>query len=164
MSSDVFWKSPPWCHLNAVPQVNCSTRLVHWQQNFCHSRLSVCAEQTAYTHWLIEDVNGRSSSCSTQTNILQPVHGGTLRPERTGSQWSSRITGVMRSNFLALMTRQAAAFWSDCSLSSSRPLSYYSRPLCILLKMWGIATTDCLQMTQNASYSQQLPTDQALAG
>ena len=47
MSSDVFWKSPPWRHLNAVPQVNCSTRLVHWQQNSCRRRLSVCAEQTA---------------------------------------------------------------------------------------------------------------------
>ena len=41
MSSDVFWKSPPWRHLNAMPQVNCSTRLVHWQQNSCHHRLSV---------------------------------------------------------------------------------------------------------------------------
>jgi len=70
MSSDVFWKSPLWRHLNAVPQVNCSTRLVHWQQNSCHHRLSVCAEQTAGTHWLISDVNGRSSTCSTQTDIL----------------------------------------------------------------------------------------------
>ena len=46
MSSDVFWKSPPWRHLNAVPQVNCSTRVVHWQQNFCHHRLSLCAFMT----------------------------------------------------------------------------------------------------------------------
>jgi len=27
MSSAVFWKSPPWRHLIALPQVNCSTRL-----------------------------------------------------------------------------------------------------------------------------------------
>jgi len=72
MSSDVFWKSPPWRHLNAVPQLNCSTRLVHWQQNSCHHRLSVCAEQTAGTRWLTADVNGRSSTCNTQTDILEP--------------------------------------------------------------------------------------------
>ena len=82
MSSDVFWKSPPWRHLNAVPQVNCSTRLVHWQQNSCRHRLSLCAEQTAGTRWLIADVNGRSSTCSTRTDILEPVHGGTWTPER----------------------------------------------------------------------------------
>ena len=27
MSSDVFWKSPPWRHLIAVPQVNCSMHI-----------------------------------------------------------------------------------------------------------------------------------------
>jgi len=63
MSSAVFWKSPPWRHLNAVPQVNCSTRLVHWQQNSCLRRLSVCAEQTAGTRWLIADVLSRFVRC-----------------------------------------------------------------------------------------------------
>jgi len=63
MSSAVFWKSPPWRHLNAVPQVNCSTRLVHWQQNSCRRRLSVCAEQTAGTRWLIADVLSRFVRC-----------------------------------------------------------------------------------------------------
>ena len=57
MSSDVFWKSPPWRHLNTVPQVNCSTRLVHWQQNSCHHRLSVCAEQTATDSWSISSTD-----------------------------------------------------------------------------------------------------------
>jgi len=57
MSSPVFWKSPPWRHLIAVPQVNCSARLVHWQQNSCRRRLSVCAEQTAGRCWLIADVH-----------------------------------------------------------------------------------------------------------
>ena len=104
MSSDVFWKSPPWRHLNAVSQVNCSTRLVHWQQNSCHRRLSVCAEQTAGTRWLIADVNGRSSTCSTQTySGASPWRHLKTRTAvlnlilcRTGSQWSSRITSVMR--------------------------------------------------------------------
>ena len=132
MSSDVFWKSPPWRHLNAVPQVNCSTRLVHWQQNSCHRRLSMCAEQTAGTRWLIADVNGRSSTCSTQDRYSGASPWRHLKTRtavlnlilcRTGSQWSSRITGVMRSNFLAPVTRRAAAFWSDCSLSSSRPVT-----------------------------------------
>jgi len=34
---------------------------------------------------------------------------------RTGSQWRSRSTGVMRSNFLATLTTRAAAFWTACS-------------------------------------------------
>ena len=56
MSSAVFWKTPPWRHLIAVPQVNCSTRRVHWpqRQNSCRRRLSVCAEQTAGTHSLAD--------------------------------------------------------------------------------------------------------------
>ena len=105
MSSDVFWKSPPCHHLNAAPQVNCSTRLqVHWQQNSCRRRLSVCAEQTAGARWLIADVNGRSSTCSTQTGILwRRLKTRTavlnLILCRTGSQWNSHITAVM-SNFL----------------------------------------------------------------
>jgi len=141
MSSDVFWKSPPWRHLNAVPQVNCSTRMVHWQQNSCHHRLSLCAEQTAGTRWLIIDVNGRSSTCSTQTDILEPVHDvleisavlmNIMKTRtdvlnlilcQTGSQWSSHITDVMWSIFLAPVNRRAAAFWSDGSLSSSRPVT-----------------------------------------
>jgi len=42
---------------------------------------------------------------------------------RTGSQSSSRITGVMQWNCLAPVTSRAAAFWSDCSVSNSRPLT-----------------------------------------
>ena len=48
---------------------------------------------------------------------------GCLKPDPLPDwyQWSSRITSrVMRSNFLAPVTRRAAAFWSNCSLSSSR--------------------------------------------
>ena len=128
MSSAVFWKSPPWLHLIAVPKVNCSTRLVHWQQNSCHCRLSVCTEQTAGTCWLIAEVN-RSSTCSTHDRHSGANPWRHLKTRttvvnlilcRTGSQWGSRITGVMWSNFLAPVTRQAAAFWSDCSLSSSQ--------------------------------------------
>jgi len=103
MSSAVFWKSPPWRHLNAVPQVNCSTRLVHWQQNSCHHRLSVCTEQTAGTRWLIADVNGRSSyghmaqlmplpltvSCFSKIQIgftfLVPAHPGS--PGQRSIEW-----------------------------------------------------------------------------
>ena len=135
MSSAVFWKSP-WRHLIAVPQVNCSTRLVHWQQNSCHRRLSVCAEQTAGTRWLIADVNGRSSTCSTHIDILEPIHEGSWTAVlnlilcRTGSQWSSRTTGVMWSNFLAPVTRRTAAFWSDCScrLSMLQTRALSSKP------------------------------------
>jgi len=86
MSSAVFWKSPQWRHLNAVPQVNCSTRLVHWQQNSCHRRLFVCAEQTAGTRWLIADVNGRSSTVVAVLRQTSRSHGGTWRPERL-SYW-----------------------------------------------------------------------------
>jgi len=65
-----------------------STKITDWsvkslmpsgRMDCCSSngRLSVCAEHTAGTRWLIADVNGRSSTCSTQTDILEPVHGGT---------------------------------------------------------------------------------------
>jgi len=96
MSSYVFWKSSPWHHLNAVPQVNCSMWLVHWQQNSCHHRLSVCAEQTAGTRWLIADVNGWSSTCSTQTDILEPdVWRGRSKPD-------CRIIGSVTIVWLAI--------------------------------------------------------------
>jgi len=50
MSSAVFWKSPPWRHLIAVPQVNCSTRLVHWQQKSCRRRLSATRYELSTTN------------------------------------------------------------------------------------------------------------------
>jgi len=37
---------------------------------------------------------------------------------RTGSRWSSCSSGVMLSNFLVPVTRRAAAFWRDRSLST----------------------------------------------
>ena len=76
MPSAVFWKSPPWRHLIAVPQVNCSTRLVHWHQNSCRRRLSLCAEQTAGARWLIASA---WSLCETRRRLVdQPVAANAL--------------------------------------------------------------------------------------
>ena len=37
----------------------------------------MCVEQTAGMRWLIADVNGRSLTCSSQTDMLEQVHEGT---------------------------------------------------------------------------------------
>jgi len=84
MSSAVFWKSPPWRPLNAMPQINCSTRLVHWQQNSVTVGCS-CARnrQQARVGWSQMWTAGRQLAVLRQTSRS---HGGTWRPERL-SYW-----------------------------------------------------------------------------
>ena len=57
---------------------------------------------------------------------------------RTGSQCSWHRTDVMRSDLLAPVTRRAAAFWTDCSLCSSWPLTPARMLLlcCICWDLW----------------------------
>ena len=126
MSSKSLLLDVTWTQ--CMPQVNCSTRLVHWQQNSCHRKLSLCAEQTAGTRWLIADVNGRSSTCrwycerwcvcatrrSGDMNESTPLHCqvttsfrlwlryGTSRPPHSST---SNNSCIYRCEWLAMRTR-----------------------------------------------------------
>ena len=84
MSSAIFWKSPPWRHLIAVPQVT----VPHDWSTDSKTPVAVgcpCArEQTAGTRWLIAEVNGRSSTGSSQTDKPEPIHDTKALEDQNG--------------------------------------------------------------------------------
>ena len=126
MSSAVFWKSPAWRHLIAVPQVNWSTRLVHWHQNSCCRRLYVCAEQTDIWQNNFLKINislvRMCSSCGNSSRHCCNVTLSFARCRQTCAHWQRTVIRCRPSTW-----HRPVSWWnrsSCCKTSSSRSAAW----------------------------------------